>query len=232
MSSADKVLQHQYRKSFLRMNVGRKSKSAIAKTRYERGEFIGRTGSLANCYNIDGQLQGEKTVSRPGDSRTLDPIPNITIRFATPNDAEVIASLLFESFVEYEPLYTPQGFAATAITTEQIVARMSEGPVWVAVRQEEIVGTVSVVAHAESLYLRGMAVLPAARGERIGASLLAHIEEFARAEGFSRLFLNTTPFLDRAIRLYERFGFRRTSDGPHELFGTSLFTMEKPSSGE
>jgi GNAT superfamily N-acetyltransferase len=166
-------------------------------------------------------------VSRPGDSRTLDPIPNITIRFATPNDAKAIASLLFESFVEYEPLYTPEGFAATAITTEQIVARTSEGPVWVSVREEGIVGTVSVVAKAQSLYLRGMAVLPLARGERIGALLLTHVEEFARTEGFSRLFLSTTPFLDRAIRLYERFGFRRTSDGPHELFGTPLFTMEK-----
>src|SRR6266480_8150676 len=101
-----------------------------------------------------------------GSSQTLNPIRNITIRFATTNDAEAIASLLLESFVEYESLYTPEGFAATAITSEQIVARMSEGPVWVALPDEEIVGTVSVVAKSESLYLRGMAVLPLARGGR------------------------------------------------------------------
>jgi GNAT superfamily N-acetyltransferase len=162
----------------------------------------------------------------------LDPIPNITIRFATTKDAEAIASLLLESFVEYESLYTPEGFAATAITGEQIIARLSEGPVWVAMREEEIVGTVSVVAKAESLYIRGMAVLPLARWRGIGALLLRHVEEFARSEGVSRLFLSTTPFLDRAIRLYERFGFRRTLEGPHELFGTPLFTMEKPSVAE
>ena len=167
-----------------------------------------------------------------GSSQTLDPIPNITIRFATTNDAEAIASLLVESFVEYESRYTPEGFAATAITGEQIIARLSEGPVWVAMRKEEIVGAVSVVAKAESLYIRGMAVLPAARWRGMGALLLTHVEEFARTEGFSRLFLSTTPFLDRAIRLYERFGFRRTSEGPHELFGTPLFTMEKPSVAE
>jgi len=54
----------------------------------------------------------------------LDPIPNITIRFATTNDAEAIASVLFESFVESESLYTPEGFTATAITSERIVARI------------------------------------------------------------------------------------------------------------
>src|SRR5438094_883457 len=171
-------------------------------------------------------------VSLTGSSQTLDPIRNITIRFATTNDAEAIASLLLESFVEYEPLYTPEGFAATAITGEQIIARISEGPVWVAMRKEEIVGTVSVVAKAESLYIRGMAVLPAARWRGIGALLLTQVEEFARTEGFSRLFLSTTPFLDRAIRVYERFGFRRTSESPHELFGTPLFTMEKSSVSE
>jgi N-acetylglutamate synthase-like GNAT family acetyltransferase len=167
-------------------------------------------------------------VPRTGDSQILDPIPNITIRFAIVRDAQAIAALLFESFVEYKSLYTPEGFAATAITNEQLVARMSEGPVWVALLDERIVGTASVVAKAESLFIRGMAVRPTARGQRIGASLLTHIEEFARTEGFSRLFLSTTP-LDRAIRLYEHFGFSRTSQGPHELFGTPLFTMEKPS---
>jgi ribosomal protein S18 acetylase RimI-like enzyme len=159
----------------------------------------------------------------------LSSAPNIRIRLATTNDAEAIASLLLESFVEYESLYTPEGFAATAITREQIVDRMGEGPVWVAVRDQVIVGTVSVVAKAESLYIRGMAVLPAARGQQIGEVLLTHIEEFAATGACRRLFLSTTPFLDRAIRLYERFGFRRTSEGPHELFGTPLFTMEKPS---
>ena len=162
----------------------------------------------------------------------MDLTPRIRIRLAETGDPPAIASLLLESFVEYESLYTPEGFAATAITGEQIIARMSEGPVWVAVLDERIVGTASVVAKAESLYIRGMAVLPAARGERIGALLLTHIEEFARTEGFSRLFLSTTPFLDRAIRLYERFGFSRTSEGPHELFGTPLFAMAKPSVGE
>jgi putative acetyltransferase len=72
-----------------------------------------------------------------------------------------------------------------------------------------------------------MAVLPAARGSGAGAKLLRQVEGWASSEGYTRLFLNTTPFLDAAIRLYERFGFRRADDNLHDLFGTPLFTMEK-----
>ena len=136
--------------------------------------------------------------------------------------------MLFESFAEYQSLYTPEGFLATAITAEQIAHRIAEGPVWVALLGKEIVGTVSVIPKDDALYIRGMAVLPAARGQRTGELLLTHVEQFAATQNFQRLLLSTTPFLDRAIRLYERFGFRRTDEEPHELFGTPLFTMEKP----
>ena len=135
--------------------------------------------------------------------------------------------MLFGAFAEYESLYTPDGFAATAITTGQIAVRMSEGPVWVAVSGERILGTASVTPKGDSLYVRGMAVLPSARGQRIGELLLTHVEQFAARENFRRLTLSTTPFLFRAIRLYEHFGFQRTDEGPHELFGTPLFSMQK-----
>jgi GNAT superfamily N-acetyltransferase len=129
--------------------------------------------------------------------------------------------------MEYKSLYTAGGLAATTRTSEQIVDRMAEGPVWVALHKDQIVGTVSVIAKGEALYIRGMAVLPTARGQRIGALLLSHLEEFAAANQHQRLFLSTTPFLTQAIRLYERFGFRRSDEGPHDLFGTPLFTMTK-----
>ena len=152
---------------------------------------------------------------------------NIEIRAAELCDAEAICSLLADSFSEYRPLYTSEGYAATVITTEQVADRIREGPVWVAVSEETVVGTVSVVARSGSLYVRGMGVRPAARGQRIGESLLAEVEKFADAGKFRRLFLSTTPFLDRAIRLYERLGFQRIDGGPLDLYGTPLFTMEK-----
>lgn len=142
-------------------------------------------------------------------------------------DAPRIASILYDSFVEYESLYTPEAFAATAPTSVEIERRIHEGPVWVAVHDDAVVGTVAAVDKGEALYIRGMAVLPTARGLRIGELLLKQIESFASQRGYRRLVLSTTPFLARAIRLYEHAGFSRSSAGPHELFGTPLFTMVK-----
>jgi GNAT superfamily N-acetyltransferase len=105
---------------------------------------------------------------------------------------------------------------------------MQEGPVWVAVDSERVVGTVAAVLQSgNACYLRGTAILPEARGGGIGGLLLAAVEDFARRSGSEVLTLSTTPFLDRAIRLYERAGFVREQESLHDLFGTPLFTMSK-----
>jgi len=153
--------------------------------------------------------------------------PNILIRLAVSAEAASIAAVLHQAFVEYKSLYTPEAFAATTPTTEHLQKRWDEGPVWVAVHSDLIVGTVGAVPKGEALYVRSMALLPAARGQGSGRLLLEQIERFAHERGDRRLFLSTTPFLIRAIRLYERFGFQQSSDGPHDLFGTPLFTMVK-----
>jgi N-acetylglutamate synthase-like GNAT family acetyltransferase len=153
--------------------------------------------------------------------------PRVSIREAYPADAEAIASLLKAAFLEFEPLYTPGGFRATTPTAEEIRPRFAEGPIWVAEQDGNIVGTVSVVPKSEGLYIRSMAVHPEARGKGVAALLLETVERTAEDLACSRLFLSTTPFLDAAIHLYERAGFRRTDDGPHDLFGTPLLTMVK-----
>lgn len=105
----------------------------------------------------------ERFRSRPQVAREIgsQEIMDAHIRHAVLNDAEVIARVLYDSFVEYRHLYTDEGFAATALEPEQI--RIREGPLWLASRSE-VEGTVSAVTKGESLYIRGMADLPLARG--------------------------------------------------------------------
>jgi ribosomal protein S18 acetylase RimI-like enzyme len=150
----------------------------------------------------------------------------VQVRRAETTDAPVVAAVLHEAFAEFRPLYTAEGFSATAVSPQVVIERMKAGPVWLALDAAGVVGTASAVAKESSFYLRGMAVLPAARGLRIGERLLQEVEAFARNQGHCRLLLSTTPFLAAAIRLYTRCGFRRC-EGTDDLFGTPLFTMEK-----
>ena len=153
--------------------------------------------------------------------------PGANPRLAVPAEAPSIASVLKRSFLQYKSKYTRRGFEATTPSEETMRERFSEGPIWVALESNEIVGTVSAIPNGEALYIRSMAVLPSVRGQGIGRRLMASVEMFGLDHGHTKLILSTTPFLKEAIHLYEGLGFRRTDDGPNNLFGTPLFTMVK-----
>ncbi|PYX23287.1 MAG: hypothetical protein DMG82_11770 [Acidobacteria bacterium] len=154
--------------------------------------------------------------------------PSARIRRAVPTDAAEIADVLRQSFLEFEALYTPKGFAATTPDPEQVGSRMEEGPAWIALVEDRTAGTASAVPKGEKgLYVRGVAVVPSMRGRGIAEVLMNEVESFARQNGCARMFLTTTPFLTSAIRLYERFGFTRVANGGADLFGTPLIKMEK-----
>jgi ribosomal protein S18 acetylase RimI-like enzyme len=96
----------------------------------------------------------------------------VQIRIALPEDAPAIAAVLAFAFKDYEAFYTPEAFAATTPSSEFVQNRMDEGPVWVALTEDVIAGTVSALAKGEDVYIRSLAVLPGARGQRIGEALL------------------------------------------------------------
>lgn len=149
----------------------------------------------------------------------------VTLRGAEAADAAAIARLLERSFARHRHDYTDAGWAATVPGDDGVLMRLREGPIWVAERDAEVVGTVSAVERSPGVYLRGMAVLPAARGAGVGARLVHRVTAWARARRQRIVWLSTTPFLHAAIRLYEREGFSRAALGPDDLAGVPLFAM-------
>ncbi len=149
------------------------------------------------------------------------------VRRAELDDAQAIAGVLHDSFIEYRSLYAPERYAGTVCSPEEIRIRLEEGPGWVALVDDAIIGTVCAVSKVEGLYIRGMGIVPRARGLRIGEKLLIAIELYAKENGFERMFLGTTPFLHRAIRLYEKFGFEFYETSGTDSIGMPLLMMEK-----
>jgi GNAT superfamily N-acetyltransferase len=149
------------------------------------------------------------------------------IQHATRFDAPAIADVILQSFLEYKSSYTDEAFAATCPSSNEVEHRLAEGPVWIALEDETVVGSVSGVPVGNALLVRSLAVIPSSRGQGAGELLLDQAEKYACENGHTRLVLSTTPFLTPAINLYERFGFRRSSEGPSDRLGTPIFTMVK-----
>ncbi len=100
--------------------------------------------------------------------------------------------------------------------------------VFVAVTADnQMVGTIAcAVVHAGEGHLRGMAVLPGWHGRGIAEKLLQSAEAELAARGCSRVTLDTTEPLQRAMRFYEKHGYiasGRTTD----FFGMTLHEYVK-----
>lgn len=161
----------------------------------------------------------------------------ISIRKATSEDAAGILACLRAAFEEFRNLYTPAGFLDTVLTPETLHERLESMSVFVAVSPANqidrsavmlsIVGTIACnVVSAEEGHLRGMAVWPLLRGTGIAAQLLSRAEEELRSRKCMRATLDTTEPLQRAMRFYEKCGYRR-SGKITDFFGMALIEYEK-----
>ena len=155
-------------------------------------------------------------------------IPGICIRKAKDEDASGILACLREAFEEFRSRYTPEGFLDTVLTMETLLERLEKMSVLVAVNlAKQVVGTIACnVVSSEEGHLRGMAVLPSMRGNGVAARLLGQGEAELRLRGCARVTLDTTEPLQRAMRFYEKHGYRR-SGKVSDFFGMPLIEYEK-----
>lgn len=154
-------------------------------------------------------------------------LPSFELRPAIDTDAEGILACLGAAFKEYRTRYTEGAYEDTVLTCETVRRRLREMRIFVAVGGGKVAGTIAcqVVGGAEG-HLRGMAVLPKWRGAGIAQRLLERAEEYLRQQGCTRITLDTTEPLERAMRFYERNGYRR-SGRVQDFFGMRLIEYEK-----
>lgn len=152
-----------------------------------------------------------------------------SIRGATIEDCAGILECLAAAFAPFGESYTSEGFLDTVLTPESIVKRLQDMTVFVALQSDDglIVGTISCKAvSGHEGHLRGMAVRPECQGTPIATELLARAERELREAGCTTITLNTTQPLKRAVRFYEKRGFRKTGLIA-DFFGMPLFQYRK-----
>lgn len=159
-----------------------------------------------------------------------------------PGDEAGVLACLAEAFEPYRTRYTPAGFADTVLDPATLARRMETMTIFVAAsRQSEIVGTIAcgISAHAKTKHqlpnakypgseghLRGMAVRNGWQGSGLAGRLLERAEAELVAHGCSRITLDTTLPLERAMRFYEKHGYCR-SGRQQDFFGMLLLEYVK-----
>ena len=81
---------------------------------------------------------------------------------------------------------------------------------------------------ADTVELVKLYLLPAARGRGVGKALINYCLQAARANGYARVYLETTEELTQAIPLYEKLGFRylKESLGNSGHFGCQIWMIK------
>jgi ribosomal protein S18 acetylase RimI-like enzyme len=148
------------------------------------------------------------------------------IRRATAADAVGILDCLRIAFEPYRTSYTPAGFEDTVLNARSLADRFQTMTLFVAVGDDQVVGTIAAAAHGTEGHLRGMAVLPEWQGSDIARRLIEAAEAELMARGCVRVTLDTTEPLKRAARFYEKCGYRRTGRST-DFFGMALTEFAK-----
>ena len=152
---------------------------------------------------------------------------NVVVRKATPADLAGVRACLAEAFEPYRARYTQGGFTDTVLTIETARRRLEHMTILVADNRGSIVGTIGFQSGADGEgHLRGMAVLRSSQGSGIATELLAAAEAGLRDQGCTRVTLDTTRPLERAIAFYARHGYTPTGV-IGDFYGMELIEYEK-----
>ena len=133
---------------------------------------------------------------------------DLRIRRATNADAERIESLVFATLREHGLEPDPEGTDTDLRDIES--SYQKSGGLFEVIEDGagNLLGTVGLYPlDIETCELRKMYFAPSLRGRGLGLRVLERMVEAARRLGFKRMTLETASVLDKAIRLYTRFGF-------------------------
>ena len=141
----------------------------------------------------------------------------ITIRTILPADNKPLATIIRNTLTEFG--VNKPGTVFDDPTTDHLfeLFQKEHSIYYVAERNHHLVGGAGIypsnglppgVCELVKMYL-----VPEARGLGLGQQLITKCIEFARSAGYRQVYLESFPELSKALRVYEKFGFRYL-DGP------------------
>lgn len=151
----------------------------------------------------------------------------IFIRPATNDDCAGVQKLVFGVLGEYGLTAETGGTDADIADIEAHYIKRGGAFEVVEDASGNLLGTIGLYPlDAETVELRKMYFAPELRGRGVGKLMLERMIEKARALGFKRIFLETASVLKEAAALYEKYGFKPTTDGIHSARCDAAYFLE------
>lgn len=138
---------------------------------------------------------------------------DVLVRRAEPADLDRVGEVTLEAYAEFRGPET--GYAARL---RDAATRYREAELWVAERDGELVGTVTMalegspwreIGQTGEGEFRMLAVAPSARRQGIGEALTQAVFDRFRELGAEAIVLSSLAEMTSAHRMYARFGFTR-----------------------
>ncbi len=106
---------------------------------------------------------------------------------------------------------------------EFVQARTDCDQLWIAEKEERLVGSIAIVSHSErDAQLCWFLVDPSARSLGLGSKLLHEAVAFCRCRRYDYLFLRSFCVLAAASRLFRSVGFEKVAERPSERWGVAV----------
>lgn len=129
------------------------------------------------------------------------------IRRAIEDDAPAVFSILQTAFKEYIKITGLTKLEALSETIEEIRKEIASKAVYIAVIDDETVGTVRLDIQAEEAYLSRFAVDQNNRNIGIGKALMNVVDKFLKGKGVKKVTLHTASKHNVLMRFYYSRGF-------------------------
>ncbi|WP_159346403.1 GNAT family N-acetyltransferase [Roseomonas harenae] len=140
------------------------------------------------------------------------------LRLARPEEAEAIAALVQQAYVQYVPLLGRR----PAPMDDDFALRVAHAQAYVLERDGAIVALAVLEDRGDHLWIDNLAVEPTLHGSGTGRALLAFAEEEARRRGLRELRLLTNERMERNRVIYAKAGFveteRREENGLRRVY--------------
>jgi len=132
---------------------------------------------------------------------------SFTIRRATSHDAPAVFSILQSAFIEYGRITGQSRLEALFETVDDIKREIETKVVYIAIIDDNIVGTLRLDIKEDQAYLSRFAVDRNCRNSGVGKSLMSMVDKYLMDKKVNKVFLHTSSKHTLLMRFYYGRGF-------------------------